>query len=161
FNSPTTQDGYFAANAGLVPPPGDFDRKVLRAIFATPGGSPLSSLDLVTSGDSQGTDGILSDMGVLHIFDHHLSIARSLKDEVAGIVGGGGGGSVVIDPAKTTPTIPWPSPADIAYGTPLSLSQLDATASVPGTFAYSPALGTVLNAGAGQTLSLVFTPDDP
>ena len=48
----------------------------------------------------------------------------------------------------------------IAYGTPLSAAQLDATASVPGTFAYSPAAGTVLQAGSGQTLSVTFTPTD-
>ena len=37
---------------------------------------------------------------------------------------------------------------------------LDATASVPGTFVYTPAAGTVLTAGAGQTLSVTFTPTD-
>ena len=39
-------------------------------------------------------------------------------------------------------------------------TQLDATASVPGTFTYTPAAGTVLNAGKGQTLSVTFTPTD-
>ena len=38
-------------------------------------------------------------------------------------------------------------------GTPLGLAQLDAAASVAGTFAYTPAAGTFLNAGQGQTLS--------
>jgi hypothetical protein len=59
-----------------------------------------------------------------------------------------------------TPKIVWPSPASITYGTPLSATQLDATASVPGTFVYTPAAGTVLQAGNGQTLSVVFTPTD-
>ena len=31
---------------------------------------------------------------------------------------------------------------------------------VAGTFVYTPASGTVLNAGAGQTLSVTFTPTD-
>jgi sugar lactone lactonase YvrE len=62
----------------------------------------------------------------------------------------------------TIPTITWPAPASIAYGTPLSATQLNATASyngqtVPGTFAYNPALGAVLSAGT-QTLSVQFTP---
>lgn len=57
------------------------------------------------------------------------------------------------------PTITWPAPAAITYGTALSGTQLDATASVPGTFVYSPAAGTVLNAGQ-QTLRVTFTPDD-
>lgn len=57
----------------------------------------------------------------------------------------------------TTPTITWPVPAPITYGTALSTAQLDATASVPGTFAYTPASGTLLKAGA-QTLTVQFTP---
>jgi Bacterial Ig-like domain (group 3) len=65
--------------------------------------------------------------------------------------------SVALSVNKVTPAITWPSPAAIAYGTALSATQLDATASVPGTFAYSPAAGTVLAAGS-QTLSVTFTP---
>jgi hypothetical protein len=61
---------------------------------------------------------------------------------------------------RTTPTLNWPNPADIAYGTPLSSTQLDATASVSGSFTYTPAAGTVLKAGAGQALSISFTPTD-
>lgn len=62
----------------------------------------------------------------------------------------------------TIPTITWPAPASIVYGTALTSTQLDAAASyngqtVPGTFTYSPAVGTVLNAGT-QTLSVRFTP---
>ena len=48
---------------------------------------------------------------------------------------------------QVTPVITWANPAVITYGTPLSGTQLNATASVPGTFAYSPAAGAVLNAG--------------
>jgi len=44
-------------------------------------------------------------------------------------------------------------------GTELSGVQLDATASVPGTFVYTPPVGTVLSAGT-QTLSVTFTPAD-
>ena len=61
---------------------------------------------------------------------------------------------------KATPTITWATPADITYGTALGATQLNATASVPGTFVYTPAAGTVLNAGAAQTLSVTFTPTD-
>ncbi len=61
---------------------------------------------------------------------------------------------------KGTPTITWTNPADITYGTPLSLTQLDATASVPGSFQYTPSSGTVLQAGSGQKLSVRFTPND-
>jgi hypothetical protein len=68
--------------------------------------------------------------------------------------------SVAITVTKATPTITWATPADLVYGTALSATQLNATASVAGTFVYTPAAGTVLNAGAGQTLSVTFTPDD-
>ncbi len=61
--------------------------------------------------------------------------------------------------SKTTPTITWATPAAIDYGTALSAAQLDATASVPGSFLYSPAATTVLTAG-GHTLSVTFTPAD-
>lgn len=61
---------------------------------------------------------------------------------------------------RATPIITWANPADIFYGTALSATQLNASASVPGSFVYTPAAGTVLNAGAGQTLHVDFTPTD-
>jgi hypothetical protein len=57
-------------------------------------------------------------------------------------------------------TLTWNNPAAITYGTPLTSTQLNATDSVPGTFAYTPALGTILPAGT-DTLSVTFTPTDP
>lgn len=65
-----------------------------------------------------------------------------------------------IDVAKAIPTVIWNNPADIVFGTALSSLQLDATADVGGTFVFNPATGTVLNAGANQTLEAVFTPTD-
>jgi hypothetical protein len=61
---------------------------------------------------------------------------------------------------KATPTLVWPSPSPISYGTPLSTTQLNATEknSVTGVFSYSPASGVKLNSGASQTLSTTFTP---
>jgi hypothetical protein len=60
---------------------------------------------------------------------------------------------------KASPTIVWPNPAAVVYGTALSAAQLNATANVTGTFTYSPAAGTVLPAGA-HALSVTFTPSD-
>jgi hypothetical protein len=60
--------------------------------------------------------------------------------------------------AKTTPTITWSNPAGITYGAALGATQLNATANVAGAFVYTPPAGTVLHAGAGQTLSTNFTP---
>jgi hypothetical protein len=80
-----------------------------------------------------------------------------------------GKGAATINVDKATPTIAWPNPADIPYGTILTSTQLDATASwtvggvnqsVSGTFDYTPGKGTVLPAGSGQSLAVSFTPSD-
>ncbi|HKF50528.1 MAG TPA: MBG domain-containing protein [Terracidiphilus sp.] len=68
-------------------------------------------------------------------------------------------GTVNVTVNQAVPSIFWATPAAILYGTPLSATQLEATASVPGTFVYLPAAGTVLGAGS-QTLKVTFTPTD-
>ena len=83
------------------------------------------------------------------------SCGRTLV-EPATAVGLGGSGSIS---PKTTPEIAWPQPPAITHPTPLSATQLNATASVPGAFVYTPPAGTVLAAGT-QTLSVAFTPTD-
>ncbi len=60
----------------------------------------------------------------------------------------------------STPQITWNNPAAIVYGTPLSANQLNASAPVPGTFVYSPAAGTIMSAGQGQSMAVTFTPSD-
>ena len=60
---------------------------------------------------------------------------------------------------QATLVITWPTPTPITYGAALSTTQLNATASVPGTFVYTPALGTVSAQGT-DTLSVTFTPTD-
>src|SRR5262249_46701254 len=60
---------------------------------------------------------------------------------------------------QSAPVITWAPPAAIPYGTALSSTQLDATASVPGSLVYTPAAGTVPSAGT-ITLSVTFTPTD-
>ncbi len=82
---------------------------------------------------------------------------------------GNSGASVSQTVTKATPTVNWSNPAAITYGTALGSTQLNATATyqnggtpvtVPGTFTYTPAAGTVLNAGNSQTLSVHFAPTD-
>ncbi len=73
--------------------------------------------------------------------------------------------NVLINVDKGTPSITWSNPSDITYGTALSGTQLNATASfggnsTPGSFVYTPVIGSVLSAGNGQTLSTTFTPTD-
>ena len=72
---------------------------------------------------------------------------------------------VTVTVKQTTPVITWNTPAPISYGTLLWTTQQNATATyngstVPGTFVYSPAPGTILGVGT-QTLSVTFTPTDP
>jgi hypothetical protein len=61
--------------------------------------------------------------------------------------------------ARATPVITWPTPAAIAHGTAISSAQFNASASVPGTFAYSPVPGTVPAIGS-TVLTATFTPAD-
>ncbi len=73
------------------------------------------------------------------------------------------GTSLQVNPA--TPTLAWPTPAPIFTSTPLSATQLNASATgvtggaLPGSFVYTPAAGTTLTAGP-HTLSTTFTPTD-
>jgi DNA-binding beta-propeller fold protein YncE len=67
---------------------------------------------------------------------------------------------------QATPTTNWSNPSAISYGTALSAAQLNASAtgsnsaSLDGTYTYTPASGTVLSVGANQTLSVTFSPND-
>lgn len=64
-----------------------------------------------------------------------------------------------ISVAQVTPTITWPMLTTVTYDTVLSSDQLNATASIPGTFTYAPPLGTLEGAGA-DTITATFTPTD-
>jgi subtilisin family serine protease len=67
--------------------------------------------------------------------------------------------TVALTVEKRVPDIDWPVPAPIVYGTKLSAEQLNATADTAGTFLYTPAQGTLLNAGT-QSLKATFIPTD-
>ena len=75
--------------------------------------------------------------------------------------------SVTVTAGKIAPTITWANPANIVYGTALSGTQLNATATdatngnipVAGTFTYTPLAGTVLPVGT-VNLQVSFTPTD-
>ena len=88
-------------------------------------------------------------------FETAGSQSITATDASAGVTASSGG--VLL--SQTTPTITWPPPTAIGYGVALSSRQLNATASVAGTFAYTPAAGAILNAGT-ETLSVLFTPTD-
>ena len=64
--------------------------------------------------------------------------------------------TVYLDVLKAAATITW-QPQPLTYGQPLGFNQLTPLTSVPGSFDYSPAAGTILTAGA-HTLHATFTP---
>jgi len=66
--------------------------------------------------------------------------------------------------AQAVPVVSWATPVPITYGTPLSSTQLNATATiggnpVAGSYTYTPGIGTVLSPGA-QVLKVTFIPSD-
>lgn len=70
------------------------------------------------------------------------------------------GNSIPIAVNKATPVINWESPVDLAYGVPLSSTQLNASvAGIGGKFSYDPPLGAVLDVGV-HILTATFMPDD-
>ncbi len=68
--------------------------------------------------------------------------------------------SVTVAAPQLLPTVTWAALPALTYGAALSSAQLNAAASVPGGFAYTPAAGAVLSAGLRQTLLVTFTPAD-
>jgi hypothetical protein len=128
------------------------------------GSTALSAADL-------NGDGVidLADAGQVAVTTVLGGTALSAALNDVPIAGTGTSGSIYTASATTTTvngsgtlpseTVTWPTPASIVYGTPLGAAQLDATATIAGTFVYTPAAGTVLTAGA-QTLSVTFTPTD-
>jgi hypothetical protein len=88
----------------------------------------------------------------------YVAVSLLMACHLSGCGGSGSSGSSSV--VKTTPTITWATPASVPAGTVLGSTQLDATASVPGTFVYSPAAGTVLSTVGTTTLTVTFTPTD-
>jgi hypothetical protein len=67
--------------------------------------------------------------------------------------------AVALTVVMARPTISWNPPAAISAGTALTADELNATASVPGSFRYKPELGEILPVGK-HTLTVTFTPTD-
>jgi len=65
----------------------------------------------------------------------------------------------ILTVSQAAPLLSWSTPSAVTYGAALGSNQLDATANVPGSFAYDPSVGTVLNTGT-NILSVLFTPAD-
>jgi len=120
-------------------------------------GTALSDTQLNAAASVQGTFAYTPTAGeVLTAGRHELSVTFTPTD-TANYTPAQATVSVTV--AKATPTMSWSTPAPITCGTALSDTQLNATASVPGTFAFTPMAGDLLAPGR-HTLSVTFTPAD-
>jgi Flp pilus assembly CpaE family ATPase len=120
-------------------------------------GTPLTTTQLRAMASAPGKFVYTPAVGeVLPAGTHTLSVLFTPNDRVSFTTAQS---TVQLTVNKATPAITWPEPASIAYGTPLGATELNAKASVPGRFVYTPAAGEVLPAGA-QTLTATFTPAD-
>ena len=153
----------------VTPVAGTYGATATFAATLTAAGAPLAGEPVtftVTAGGRITTLGTATTdaSGVASLSGVSLTIASAgvYAGGVSASFGGDSGivGSGELSIAQATPTVTWSMPAGITQGQALGAAQLDAAASVPGTFAYSPPAGTVLPVGAGQTLTAVFTPAD-
>ena len=130
---------------------------------ASPGsGSPTGTVTFVDGSDTIGTASLDSTDTATFTTADLAAGSHSITAVYGGDDNFAGSSSAALDQVvnQATPTISWANPAAITYGTPLGPDRLDASASVPGTFAYSPPASTVLDAGQDETLSTSFTPTD-
>ncbi len=151
-------------NPSIFGQPVTFTATVDRTVSGTaPGaGTPTGAIEFFNGSASLGTGSLSGNTAT--ISTSALGIG---SNSIIAVYSGDNNFSTSTSPAitqtvvsKVIPTIIWSNPADIVYGTALSDVQLNATASVNGSFVYTPPNGTVLGAGNGQTLHVDFTPTD-
>ncbi|MBW4028789.1 MAG: carbohydrate-binding protein [Acidobacteria bacterium] len=119
-------------------------------------GVPLSATQLNATANTQGTFVYTPAAGTVLSAGTHTLSATFTPTYTANFSTVTVTNTITVNTAPSA-VITWPAPANIVEGTPLTATQLDATANTPGTFAYTPALGTVLPLGQ-NTLSVTFTP---
>lgn len=159
-----------ATGLNIAPATGTYGGTTTLTATLTSGGSPLAGKPVTFKlnganfgGNTATTDanGVATIPGVslaglnAGSYPNYVSAKFASDSSYAGT---SGANSLTVE--KATPAVVWSNPADIVYGTPLGAAQLNATANVPGSFVYTPAAGTVLDAGNGQTLLAQFTPAD-
>jgi sugar lactone lactonase YvrE len=137
------------------------NKATLTVIWPTPAaisyGTALTGTQLDATSTAPGTFVYSPAAGtVLSVGSHTLTVTLT-PTSPANYTTSTATAKVTLTVNKAIPQITWATPAGITYGTALSATQLNASSTVAGTFTYSPATGTVLNAGS-QTLSVTFTP---
>ena len=145
-----------------APNPSSFGQAVtFTASVTCSGGTPTGTVSLFDGATLLGS-GTLS--GGVASFT--ISALGAGNHSITGVYGGAGtflGSSspvAVQTVIKAIPVLSWLAPLPIPAGATLDAHQLNATASVPGSFLYTPASGAALGSGIGQTLSVSFTPTD-
>jgi hypothetical protein len=98
-----------------------------------------------------------SQSNVLVITNVQFADAGAYLVTVTNIAGGTVSLPATLTVLRQTPVLTWSNAASIVYGSALNNLQLNATANVPGSFAYAPLAGSVLNAGS----YLVFHLEQP
>jgi TonB family protein len=122
-----------------------------------PYGTELSAAQLCAAASVPGTFEYEPGLGaVLAAGDHNLSVVFTPADAL-GYSASRTAASLTV--GKATPAITWPTPGPITYGAALSANQLNAAATVPGAFVYSPAAGEILEPEVHE-LSVTFIPVD-
>ncbi len=126
--------------------------KAVRLVsYVSPGGEPVGTATLTTDADGWVTwDAPMSPAAPVNTYSSGFRVFFDGDLEHGGSTAFG---EVTVQTA--TPAVTWPTPLPITYGTPLSTTQLNASASIPGVFWYSQLTGTVLEPGS-HTLSVTF-----
>jgi hypothetical protein len=146
--------------------PGTYGQLVTFVASVTPNaltlGIPTGTITLYDNSTSLGTLPLTNGTAIFTtaslVAGTHAITAQYSGDATFQLNTGTLDGGQTVQPA--TPVIDWSNPTAINFGTALSATQLNASASTAGTFTYTPAAGTVLHAGSNQTLSVSFTPTD-
>jgi Flp pilus assembly CpaE family ATPase len=120
-------------------------------------GTQLGTLHLCAAASVPGTFEYNPGLGsVLAAGEHRLSVVFTPEDTVGY---SSSQTAVSLTVAKATPAISWRKPEPISCGAAIGATQLNARATVPGSFAYTPAAGVIMDPGAHE-LTAVFTPID-
>jgi len=131
------------------------------AIVASSGGTPTGTVTFKDGATTLGT-GTLSSGSATYATSSLTAIGHGITAIYGGDTNFSTSTSSLLSQTvnKATPVLTWLAPYPVPGGTILDGRQLNATASVPGTFVYTPAAGATLTAGLGQALSVTFTPTD-
>lgn len=129
--------------------------------WATPAsityGTPLSSTQFNATANTSGSFAYLPVVGtVLTAGTQNLIVTFTPFDTIDYTTSSASVGIVV---NKAIPIITWNAPTPIVFGTPLSATQLNATANTSGVFVYNPNFGSILALGVHSLLT-TFTPTD-